>query len=113
MPQSTDMYKLCLFQFARQFYIAQWYRDCNVEVEKLSNSTPTKSPRAAAHKKKKRHRRDDSEEEAEEEDEDEEEDDNVTSEVDKAKEVQQMAEVRKAFLLTQIQTRIGMFASFK
>ena len=78
----------------------------------MQNRTPPKSSKAATVAQKKRRQRDeeDSEEENDSDDEDE---DVVTNEVEKAKEMQQMAEVRKAFLLTQIGTKIGYFATFK
>ncbi|KAI0209445.1 Nipped-B-like protein [Lamellibrachia satsuma] len=96
-------------EFARQFYIAQWYRDCSVEVEKMVNRTPPKSSKAAAAAQKRRQRDEDSDEE----DSNDGEDNDILDEVEKAQQVQQIAEVRKAFLLTQISTRIGTFASFK
>jgi len=100
-------------QFARQFYIAQWYRDCSVEVEKMQNRTPPKSSKAATVAQKKRRQRDEEDSDEEEDSDDNEDEDVVTNEVEKAKEMQQMAEVRKAFLLTQIGTKIGYFATFK
>lgn len=75
-----------LFQFARQFYIGQWYRDCTMEVEKATKAAQNKSG--------------DSE-------------NDLAEEMDKVKEVQAEVERRKVFLLAQMKGHIGAFATFK
>ena len=72
-----------LFQFSRQFYIAQWYRDASVEVEKLTKQQARSDP------------------------------DEVTEEYEKANEVLQSAEARKQLLFEHINTKVGMFATYK
>ena len=120
------MYHTTSFQFARQFYIAMWYRDSAAEIERAQNKnakTPEKEKKVE--KKKDRPKRSsrriasDSESEDEEvfsEEEDEEESKKkqaVAMELERLKEIQEMAEKRKVFLIKQISTKIGAFATFK
>lgn len=76
-----------IFQFARQFYIGQWYRDSTVEAEK----------------KTKGHRKD--------EDDDLDEEDEM--EVEIISESVEDTERRKMFLLLQVDANLKPFSSFK
>ena len=75
-------------QFARQFYVAQWYRDANVEVEKLTKQQQapktTKDP------------------------------DELAEELERIKDATEKAERRKQALFHHINTRkIRAFSSYK
>ena len=89
--QSVDVVDalMCVRQFARQFYIGQWYHDTNVEVDKATKQLQKmKSDRSK-------------------------DPDDISNELEKTKEIQQISESRKSFLLAQINTKVGAFASFK
>ena len=75
-----------LLQFSRQFYIAQWFRDCSVEVEKVN-----KAQEKADNKDNKE----------------------LSKAMEKNKKILQHAEKRKVFLLEQVNSKIGAFANFK
>ena len=75
-----------LFQFSRQFYVAQWYRDCSVESEKLN--------------KQQKKLKNKEEEELEN--------------FERNNNLLQENELRKGFLLDQINVKgLGVFAKFK
>ncbi len=74
--------------FARQFYIAQWFRDCSREVEKITE----------AEEKAKRSNQDPEE---------------LAEELERNQETLQDAENRKLFLLEQVNSKVGVFANFK
>ena len=78
----------CVLQFSRQFYIAQWYRDCSVEAEKLN-------------RKLEKHKDED------------EEDEKIAAELEKEKDIMQVTEKRKDFLVLQMLTSFGAFAKYK
>ena len=122
--------KTFLLQFSRQFYIGQWYRDCSMEVEKASKKlegTPVpkvkdkKKNDKARRRSSRRGKQDDSESEEEvveieEEEEDEkaqEQNEQLLQEIEKTKETQQKAEIRKSHLMEQINSKVGLFANFK
>lgn len=98
------------FQFARQFYIAQWYRDCTMEVEKASK-------KLAEEKKTEQKRRRKRVESDEDDDDDESEKagsgKTAMTELEMVKLIQAKVEVRKGFLLNQVATKVGNFATFK
>ena len=105
------------FQFARQFYIAQWYRDGTMEVEKAAKKLTEEKKKESKKGKKKRRRHDSEDEEGDGEPEDEDEDGgkgkSVTAEFDAVKEIQTRVELRKSFLMDQIGVKVGAFATFK
>ncbi len=74
--------------FARQFYIAQWFRDCSREVEKITE----------AEEKAKRSNQDPEE---------------LAEELERNQDTLQDAENRKLFLLEQVNSKVGVFANFK
>ena len=74
------------FQFSRQFYIAQWFRDCSVEVEKVNKAQEKQDSK-------------DSKE--------------LSKAMAKNQKILQHAEKRKLFLLEQVNSKIGVFANFK
>lgn len=110
----------CLFQFARQFYTAQWYRDCTMEAEKAAKKLAdegAKKPAPTTNTKQRRRRID-----SDDDDDDNEEDDSdegkgssqkATTELDAVKEIQHKAEQRKAFLMQLMSTRVRHVANFK
>ena len=96
--------------FARKFYIAQWYRDSTVEAEKVVKSKASK----------------DSSDDSSDEDYDEDDDDRgsrkkrkkkkgkaLVEENEKNEQILQTAERRRLFLVSQISTKVGAFASYK
>lgn len=92
-------------QFARRFYIGQWYRDATLESERA-----VKQQQQEKQKPKKA---------AEEDDDDDDEEgaekpvDKSADELERLQEVQQGAEKRKTFLIEHMKTKIGAFANFK
>ncbi len=75
-------------QFSRQFYIAQWFRDCSVEVEKVNKAQEKQSKDNT---------------DAEE----------LAKTLEKNQKILHHAERRKVFLLEQVNSKIGVFANFK
>ena len=73
-------------QFARKFYIGEWYSDCSVEVDRMTKQAQK------AKSDKKRSAAD------------------VTREFDKLKDLQQVSEKRKSFLLSQVGIKISGLA---
>ncbi|XP_078574210.1 nipped-B-like protein A isoform X2 [Branchiostoma floridae x Branchiostoma japonicum] len=92
--------------FARQFYIAQWYRDSTAQIERSIKGLKSKGAE------------DDSDNEVEEEDEDEDEDDggvkkqNMVEPVSSV-DVMQAADSRKKFLLTMVQASCGPLGTLR
>ncbi|XP_071508952.1 nipped-B-like protein A [Diadema antillarum] len=83
--------------FARQFFLAQWYRDTNAEVEQVM-----KAPQS----KKKTTKKDSDDEDSEEEDDSEEEEEEKEKDTDaKTAEILRAAERRKGFLLKTVRVR--------
>lgn len=97
-----------VFQFARQFYVAQWYHDCTIEVDKAAK----KLAEAKKGDQKRRRKRPDSEDE---------DDDGqerltanaATTEMETMKVIQGRVETRKAFLLGQVLSKARNFATFR
>jgi len=103
-----------------------WYRDSAAEIERAqSKNLKTPEKEKKVEKKRERSKRSSrrvvSESESEEEEEfSEEEDEEETKkkqalamELERVKDIQELAEKRKAFLIKQISTKIGAFATFK
>ncbi|XP_064624377.1 nipped-B-like protein isoform X2 [Lineus longissimus] len=84
-----------VYHFARQFYIAQWYRDSTTEAEKVI---------------KRQHESSSSTDENDDQEKDE-----TVKEMDKQKDILQRAEGRKVFLISHIQSGKGQgpFATYK
>ena len=79
----------CCVQFARKFYIGEWYSDCGLEVERMTKQAQQ------AKSDKKRSAAD------------------VTREFEKLKEVQQQNEKRKSFLLSQVNLKVSGLAMLR
>lgn len=96
-----------VFQFARQFYVAQWYHDCTIEVDKAAK----KLAEAKKGDQKRRKKKPDSEDD----------DDGperlmanaATTEMETMKMIQGKVEMRKAFLLGQVLSKARNFATFR
>lgn len=74
-------------QFSRQFYIAQWYRDCSVETDQLNKKAKAPKTNVDA--------------------------DEIAEEKEKIESLLQHNEVTKEFLLSHIIAKSAAFASFK
>jgi len=103
-------------QFVRQFYIAQWYRDCTMEAEKAAKKiSDDGNLRKAAETLAKKEQHNTSKQS---EDEDDDNDDyslqnkaalkKAVAELDSVKELQRKAERRKTFLMQLIATRVAL-----
>lgn len=78
---------ICFIQFARNFYIAQWYRDNTVEVEKAIKTQNENDEDSKGWRRSKN--------------------------VDPSEEIAQIAEARKKFLRKIIKTTPSNFCSLK
>ncbi|XP_063962379.1 nipped-B-like protein A isoform X1 [Lytechinus pictus] len=83
--------------FSRQFFLAQWYRDTNAEVEQTM-----KAPQS---KKKKKDSDDEDSDDEDEDSEEEEEEDKSRESVLKTAEILRAAEKRKKFLISAIKVK--------
>ena len=116
MLQNDGLDDVCV-QFVRQFYIAQWYRDCTMEAEKAAKKiSDDSSLRKAAETLAKKQEVNASEKSDDDDDEDDDDDDASLSkaalkkaaiELETVKELQRKAERRKTFLMQLIVARIG------
>jgi len=114
--QNDGLDDVCV-QFVRQFYIAQWYRDCTMEAEKAAKKiSDDSSLRKAAETLAKKQEVNASEKSDDDDDEDDDDDDASLSkaalkkaaiELETVKELQRKAERRKTFLMQLIVARIG------
>ena len=86
---------------ARRFYIAQWYRDANAEIQKQNNTGPEK-PKKKDKRDKKRRRRMDSDSESDSSSESEDERSERSSSDPRLGEVFRLTEARKDYLVTKI-----------
>lgn len=115
-----NLLRVLSFQFARQFYTAQWYRDCTMEAEKAAKKLADeggKKPVSASNSKQRRRRIDSDDDD--DDDEDNESDEGkgssrkATTELDAVKDIQHKAELRKAFLMQLMSTRVRPVTNFK
>ncbi len=113
------MFCVWLHQLARQFYIAQWYRDSAAEAERATKSKKSKNKDKDSGKDGKENRRSSrrtrriSSSDEEGDSDMEKNPDDVTNEVELKKEIMEQTEKRKQFLLGQVASKIRAFASFK
>ena len=117
MLQNDGLDDVCV-QFVRQFYIAQWYRDCTMEAEKAAKKiSEDSSLRKAAETLAKKQEVNGSEKSDDDDEEDDDDDDDASLnkaalkkaavELETVKELQRKAERRKTFLMQLIVARIG------
>ena len=109
-------------QFVRQFYIAQWYRDCTMEAEKAAKKlSDDSSLRKAAETLAQKQQQINGGDKSDDDDDDEDEYDSqqkaalkkAAAELDSVKELQRKAERRKTFLMQLIAMRIGSSVRIK
>jgi len=102
-------------QFVRQFYIAQWYRDCTMEAEKAAKKISDDSSLRKAAEMLAKKQQVNGNEKSDDEDDDDDDDGSPTRaalkkaavELEAVKELQRKAETRKTFLMQLIAARIG------
>ncbi|XP_074642892.1 nipped-B-like protein A isoform X2 [Tubulanus polymorphus] len=98
------------YHFARQFNIAQWYRDSSVQAEKVSKNKPTPEK----WKKKSRRKTNSDDDDADNsEDEPDDADDEAVREMEKTKELLDQTEKRKRFMLSQVKAYTGSLSTYK
>jgi len=120
------LYVCVAVKFVRQFYIAQWYRDCTMEAEKAAKKlSDDSSLRKAAETLEKRQQQQNGSEKSDDDDDDDEDDADeyssqnkaalkkAAAELDSIKELQRKAERRKTFLMQLIAARVGSGARIK